>query len=288
MARLTDAVLGNNTAYLINSSNIALDLEYGGQFGWSPSYKEWVSNAAYVSTPLICLLVEAPEIFRYFPNPEKWVGALKALFELHAKSIDGLNATLNVDVDSHPFGGAGEIQEEVTNVTRERSSLRIDVVEKYGRPIQRMLDYWIRYGLKDPETKYALANTLTNSPDDILPDRYSATLLCITPDAMHKRVDKAWLLTNVFPKGTGEITSKRDLTSGGEILNLSIEFTSIAQTGVGVERFAQEILDSINIKGADPHFRASFVDSISGDVEAVDKGYKQRAEEVNPDTVGTL
>jgi hypothetical protein len=286
MARVSDALI--NGGYLSNSTNIALDLEYGGQFGWSPNYKEWVSNQAYVSTPVICILLEAPKIFQNFPNSEKWVGALKALFELHAKSIDGLNATLTVETQDHPFGGAGEIQEEVTDVKRERSSLRFEFIEKYGRPIQRLLDYWIRYGLKDPETKYALANTLSNGPEDMLADQYTATALFIQPDVMHKRVDKAWLCTNIFPKGTGDITAKRDLTTGGEILTLSIDFATLSQTGVGVELFAQNVLDNINILGADPHFRASFTDKISADVEAIDKGYKQRAEEVRPDGVTTL
>ena len=42
------------------------------------------------------------------------VETLKALVELHPKSIEGLNSTLRVEWAETPFGGAGEMQQDVT------------------------------------------------------------------------------------------------------------------------------------------------------------------------------
>ncbi len=287
MSRLTEALLQG--AYTRNIDRPMLDLKFGGQQGWAPNLTEWVSNQAYVSRPLICILVEAPRMFSVLPEPDKWVASLKALFELHARSIQGLKATLEVETTEHPVGGGKEQQEEVVNVTRERSQPSFTFIEKYGRPIQTFLDYWIRYGLMDPETKFALLSTLGKTEvNDLLADWYSATCLFIEPDPLHKNVDKAWLVTNMFPKSTGTIEAKRDLTSAQNILELEVEFTGLSQYGAGVNAFAQQVLNNINTLYADPFFRPSFADSISADVNAVNKGYKNWTEEVGRTAVTNM
>lgn len=287
MGRLTEALLQG--AYTRNIDRPMLDLKFGGQQGWAPNLTEWVSNQAYVSRPLICILVEAPRMFSVLPEPDKWVASLKALFELHARNIQGLKATLEVETTEHPVGGGKEQQEEVVNVTRERSQPSFTFIEKYGRPIQTFLDYWIRYGLMDPETKFALLSTLGNTEvNDLLADWYSATCLFIEPDPLHKNVDKAWLVTNMFPKSTGTIEAKRDLTSAQNILELEVEFTGLSQYGAGVNAFAQQVLNNINTLYADPFFRPSFANSISADVNAVNKGYKNWTEEVGRTAVTNM
>ena len=287
MGRLTEALLQG--AYTRNIDRPMLDLKFGGQQGWAPNLTEWVSNQAYVSRPLICILVEAPRMFSVLPEPDKWVASLKALFELHARNIQGLKATLEVETTEHPVGGGKEQQEEVVNVTRERSQPSFTFIEKYGRPIQTFLDYWIRYGLMDPETKFAILSTLGNTEvNDLLADWYSATCLFIEPDPLHKNVDKAWLVTNMFPKSTGTIEAKRDLTSAQNILELEVEFTGLSQYGAGVNAFAQQVLNNINTLYADPFFRPSFANSISADVNAVNKGYKNWTEEVGRTAVTNM
>lgn len=265
MSRLSDSILTG--AYQTGSPRPMLDLKNGGQHGWSPQLDAWTSNQAHTSRPLICLMLEVPRMFTVMPDSQKWVSSLKALFEQHARSIEGMSAGLKVDTDEHAVGGAGEQQEEIINVTRERSAPRFSFVEKYGRPIQTLLDYWIRYGMMDPESKFALLSTRGNSNvRDLLADWYSATCIFIQPDPLHQTVDKAWLTTNMFPKGNGDITGKRDLTSGQEILNLDIEFAGISQVGAGVNRFAQELLTSINTRNADPLMKTAFVNKVAADV----------------------
>lgn len=288
MSRLTDALI--NGAYTRNIDRPILDLKNGGQQGWAPNLTEWVSNQAYVSRPLICILLEAPRMFTVMPDSNKWIASLKALFELHARSIEGFNAGLKVDTEEHPVGGAGEQQQEVVNVTRERSQPKFTFVEKYGRPIQTLLEYWIRYGLMDPETKYALLSTIGGSGvKDLLADWYSATCLFVVPDPLHKNVDKAWITTNMFPLSNGDITAKRDLTASQEMLTLDIEFSGISQYGMGVNQFAQQILNNINTLNSDPFMRPSFVNRVSPDVDAQSTtGYKSWTEKVGRTSVTNM
>lgn len=279
MARLTEAILGQK-AFGGNANQPMLDLTYGGQHGWAPNLTEWVSNQAYVRRNLVCVLLEAPRFFTLMPDPAKWVSTLKSLLELHCRSIEGFNAALTVDTDEHPVGGAGEMQQEVINVTRARTEPSFTFVEKYGRPIQTFIQHWIQYALMDPETKYALVGTLENKPEDLLADWFSCSALFFEPDPTHRKVVQAWVTTNMFPKETGEIVGKRDLTSASEILNLTIPFTGISQYGLGVNLFAQKILDGININNANPYTRKSFIETISSDVAAATEGYKKNAEDV--------
>lgn len=284
MGRLTDSIIAG--AYTRDIDRPMLDLQYGGQQAWTPTLTEWVNNQAYVSRPAICILLEAPKMFSVMPDSPKWIASLKALFELHARSIEGLNATLKPEFDTHDVGGAGEKQHEIVNMTREPSVPKFQFVEKYGRPIQTFLDYWMRYGMMDPETKFALLGTLGNSQvRDLLADWYAATCLFIVPDPLHKSVDKAWVTTNMMPQGLGEITAKRDLSSGQEILTLDVEFTGMSQFGMGVNKFAQTILNQISITNADPFMKPSFINGVSADVAAVAKGYENNVEQTGTKSV---
>jgi hypothetical protein len=276
-------------AYVRNVDRPVLDLKYGGQQGWAPNLTELVSNQAYVTRPLICILLEVPKMFTIMPDSQKWIGSVKALFELHARSIDGFNAGLKADFDQHPVGGAGEEQEEVTNVTREKSSPKFTFIEKYGRPIQTLLEYWIMYGMMSPEAKYAMIGTMAGGKvTDLLSDWFTATCLFVEPDPLHKNVSKAWITTNMMPKGTGDITAKRDLTSAQEMLTLDVEFTGVSQYGIGVNLFAQNILKSINITHADPFMRPAAIDKIAPDVAAIDGGYKKQVETMGSTAVTSL
>lgn len=273
MTRLSDAIL--NGAYASGKAPM-FDLRYGGMGGYSPNLTEWVSNQAYIRRNLVCLLIEAPKGFQYLPNPDFWVGALKAMVELHPKSIEGFNAGLEVDWTETDVGGGGEKMQDPTNVTRARTEPVFTLVDKYGRPMQHLLHEWITMLIMDPDTKVPGIATIGNDlrPKDLAADMYGATMLFFEPDPSHTSVTKAWLTTNMYPKGTGDITGKRDLQSAGEQAELSITFAGVSQTGQGVRDFAQRILDTINMTNANPYLRPAFVQEISPDVVRADKGYE--------------
>lgn len=216
--RHMNATLSPTHPIQIVNPHTTLDVIKGGQHGWSPNLAQLVGNHAYVTYPLVCILLEAPRAFENLPNKQSWVSMLRALVETHAIRIEGFEAGLEVATSSVKVGGGGEEQDHYTDVTRARTQPKFSWEEKYGKPIQTFLQYWITYLMKDPETKYANIATITGrGPTDMLLDRYSATMLFIEPDPTHRYVLDAWVTTNMFPKGTGQISAKRDLTSPGAI-----------------------------------------------------------------------
>lgn len=274
MSRLTDTLVGPGVGYNPGAFAPMLNLEHGGQMGFAPDLAEWLGNQAYIRRNLFCLLVEYPKAFDLLPNPAAWIGTLRSLVELHPLSIDGLNATLEVEVSETPVGGAGQMQEDVTDVKETRSQPVFRWAEKYGMPIAHFHRGWIENLLMNANTKFAnIASFTGNAPTDMLADQYSATMIFIEPDPTHTKVVKSWLVTNMYPKTSGEITGKRDQTAANEGVTYDIGYTGIAQYGLGVDAFAQKLLDGISLTGANPSKRQAFVNAISAEILATKKSY---------------
>ena len=277
MSRLTNALISDNGAtpgdLTTGRQAPMLDLAYGGMMGYTPELAEWVSNQAYIRKNVICLLIEAPTGFQKLSNPQVWVQTLRALVELHALSIDGLNAGLEVEFASNPVGGSGQVQEDFTDVKETLSNVTFKWAEKYGMPVANFFRGWITNLMMDPNSKIANMFTLEGAitqPTDQLSDVTSATMLFIEPDPTFTSVVKAWLVTNMMPKSTGEITGRRDLTQAAEPVTYDIAFTGITQFGNGVDLFAQDILDTISITGANPLNRPAFVSAYTTGTTALE------------------
>lgn len=275
MSRLKDAVLAANAGYAVGANQPMVSLESGnGQLGYMADYTAYVSNAAYVKRNLIAFLVEAPRGFQDLDNPPRWVGTLKALVELHAKTIEGLQSTLQVEFAENPVGGAGEMQEDITKVTRARSVPVFTWTEKYGKPINSFLSGWIQNLMQDPETGYpAVVTRGQRKPTDLLPDYTGMTVLFVEPDPTGTKVVEAWLSTNMMPKSAGDVTGRRDITAPGETIDYNIEFTALTQNGIGVKKLAQKFLDQMSLTGANPNLRPAFINDITADVKAGEAGY---------------
>jgi hypothetical protein len=250
----TDAVIND---YYINGNDSvdtssSVNLEFGGMHGYLPHMHEWQSNQAYVKRNLIPIVLSYPLFFDYMPNPTRWKKAYKALIELHPLTIEGFNSGLTVETDEHPIGAGTEMQEEIIDVKRERSTPSFTYKEKAGRAIQKFLDSVIRYGYMDPDVKSPLV-TKIGGDDTIFkknliysPKFYTGSAIFIEPDITQKSVVDAWLCVNMFFKGTGDRTGKRDISSGGEMLDLSIEMSAITLNNYPVLNMAQGLLDKLN------------------------------------------
>lgn len=286
MSRLADTILTGEFANV--SPSAMVDIRRGGQMGYAPALGEWVNHTSYVARPLVVLLLEAPRGFQFMPDPAFMVGALKALMELHPKSISGFSRGLTAEFAETAVGGGGEMQEDVTNVTRARTQPSFTYVEKYGRPIQTFVEEWMINLMGDAESKIAMVNTFSGpTPTDMLGDMAGATILAFEPDPTHTTVLKAWLTTNMMPKGTGDITAKRDLTTAMEQNEFTLDFTGISQSSLGVRLFAQSLLDSINITNANPNLAPAFVQSVSSDVLAANTGYAIGAQSLGATAVAS-
>lgn len=288
MARLTETLL-NGKGYDTRHQTPMIDLAYGGQHGYAPNFGNLVSASAYVSRPLQALVLELPGFINYMPNPRNWAESIKALVEIHAEKISGLKAGLRVETDTTFIGGGSEFLMDPTNVVRDRSEPVFEWTEKYGRPIQNLLEMWQTYGIMDPDTKYSLLGTLPEGsrPDDLLYDRYGMTTLFFEADPMGRKINKAWLSTNMFPLETGDVEGNKDKSTAQQLLKLSIPFAATTQVGLGVNILAQQLLDRINMANSIPYLRKAMVDGVHSDVEAASVGLRQDIETLGREAVSS-
>ena len=284
-----ESILPKQTLYSAHSP--AMDLTYGAMNGYLPRiglikdnkfYGEWISNHAYIRKDVIPILLQAPRFFDFLPDSQKWVALWKSVMEVQPLSIDGLSSGLTVETDEHAVGGGGEMQEEITDVKRARTSLSMTFQEKAGKSIIKLFDFIIRYSMMDPDTKTPLISRYFKTIADVgnmyTPDFYSSTMIYIEPDTTRKVVNDAWLCTNVFPKATGDRTGKRDVRSGGEKIEISIDFASITMNNEAVIRLAENILTNLTVLNQIPDLDLTLpLNGAEARVEAVkNAGYNRQ------------
>lgn len=275
MNRQPGTILPQGSAYGLGANAPMVNIANGGQMGWSPDQAAWVSNQAYVRRNLIPILIEAPKLFQYLPNSQDWVSALRAIIETQWLQVDGLNRALTASFSENPFGGSGQMQQDLTNIKRAESRPKHTLLERPGQPIQRFIENWMIYGGMDPDTKFAMASTLPSTAGlpDLMMDQITATVLYIEPDPMGRKVNKAWLTFNMFPEGTGDNIGSADRTQDLQTQTIDLQFTALQQVGAGVDAFAQQILSGITTIGANPNMRQAFIQEISADVRASTNGF---------------
>ena len=263
-ARIQTAV--KNAVYQsteVNAGNSpALNLNFGAMMGAMPRYGyrdtdgnhygEWISATPYTRENIVPILLSYPKIFDWLPDTEEWVGMLKAMMEVQAQSIDGLKSTITVDTESHAIGGAGEQFDIPTNVTRERSEPSYTWKERMGRPYTKFLNFWVEYGIMDPDTKRAKVlryfEDYTSNERFTLytPEYYTASVLYIEPSNQFTTVEKSWLCFNMFPKGSlGAVEGRRDVTTAKDTLDISISFAAITLTNDAVALLAKKLLNTL-------------------------------------------
>lgn len=273
MPRLANTLLGGQAGPAQYAEGPMVDPRQGPQNGFQIDVGAYVSNANYVKRNLIVLVLEVPAGFADIDPTGTMAGTFKVACEQHAQSWEGLNQTLTAEFNETPIGGAGEQQQDLTNMTRARSEPAITLPEKYGKPFSYMFRLWMNGIMMDPISKFPDVVTTDNKPNDLLPDYMAASVIFIEPDPTHTYPVEAWLVTNMMPQSSGDITGRRDLTQAHEVPQLSVTFTGIQQVGAGVMQFAQQLLDQINLTGANPNARPAFLNAVDADVAAQQVGY---------------
>ena len=281
-SRHPDTMMGNK-AYGRGRNAPMVDLAHGAQNGLLQDWPGYISNTPYVRRNLIIKVLAGPRGFNLLPEPKKWFQTLKAVLELHPETVEGFNSTLEIETRDVSFSGDGNRQESVSNVTRARVEPVFSYVEKYGRPFAHFFERWVTELIMDPVTKYPGVTNRASARGqeiDLLPDFTSATIIAFEPDPTFRKVDKAWLVADLKPKGSlVPVEGRRDIHNGGDIVEFGINMTGIAQIGAGVDMVAQALLDAMVATGANPLSQPAFTDAVDGNIADLPSGYKEKLDE---------
>ena len=258
---------------LAHEGTPTVNLLRGGQWGHLPiigtpgakgNKHGWMADQAYIRRDVIPIVLQVPKGFDLLPQGDYFKKACVALFEKHARTIEGLDSSITVNVGEHELGLEGGKYQEPVNVTVAESNVSISLTEKYGQAVKNFLDVWIRYLIMDPQTKspliaqylsqdqstkeltingYKLNNNVWST------EYYTMTVLFIEPDILNARVVNAWLVSNMFPRAVPNIIGKKDKKADKEIEELTIEFGGFAlhSRNSNVRKLAQQTLDSLKL-----------------------------------------
>jgi len=231
-------------------------------------FEEYMSAEPYISNDVVPVVVRTPKIFDALADValgKRLKQHYIKMMTIAPKTIDGLKRTVNVSFAEDRLNGGGQIFESVSNVTRERAEPTHTYTDRVGKPFWYLLDFIIRYGRMDPETKTPLAVTLPLKPgfldkgQHLTPDFYTGSMLYFEPTHTGKDIIEAYVCGNMMPKTTGDNTSKRDKGSDREKSELSIPFTSIDISGDPAKAVAQIVLDKMNVFKSNPDKLSAFV-----------------------------
>lgn len=271
----SNVVMPANDSFTQRTHGPVTNMATPGHEGYIPNYEYWHAAAEYVRPPVIPFLMEAPDAFQILDNPERLVATLKALMEVHARTIQGLDQSLEVEFSTTPFGGAGEQMETVAKVKRAQSQPQYDWVERIGKPITKFWNYYILNILGNPDSNVpAAVSRGQQKPYGMYPDFTAFTMMFVQADRTQRWVDHSWLCSNMMPKSGAKIEGSRDVTETPQGVTVSIAFTCLQQVGAGVDALAQTMLDQANATGLDPNNRRAWLRAVEADVKSrTDAGY---------------
>lgn len=254
-----------------------LSPKWGGQWGFATHVgtldedgvhrAEWISSQAYVPRDIIPLLIQYPKFMDFMDEPELWKNSWKAMVEVHAETIEGLNGEITVETEENILGGSGSIvMDEPTATKIARSNVTYAWTEKMGRPFQRLLEGYIKYGILDPFTQVALIGQISKEAREMFrhglftADFYSSAILYIEPDVTLSHVVKAFLHMGAFPKSAGENTAKSDRANAKAISKLSVELAGFTVSNDSIMQFAQQQLEELTVRDTQPMTELPFDD----------------------------
>lgn len=279
-------IIGENDDYNVLGSNgsTQLDLQYGGQQGFAVDLPNYLSTTKHIRRNLIIQVLSYPkfELIAGDAKGTQMKRALKAIVELHAHGWEGFKRTLTVEYAESPLGGAGEIFHTPRDVKREPTVPSMKVDELYNHAVKNLMEAWITGLIMDPDVKAAFSTFQdTNGPSNMLPDVYTMSIIAFEPDPTMKRVNRAWIVANMAPKGGGEDEGARAKTDAQDKQELTYEFTGFAASGKGAITLAQTILDAMSFTNANPNTAPAFIEEVDATVSG-HRGYKSVAEGVTP------
>lgn len=249
-----------------------VDPRYGGQFGYSTDITNYINHEPYTQGQLTCFILQYPKGFDDLNDDNLMAQTLKALMETGSKTIDGLRRTIQPEFGSTEIGGDGSIHEVLVDAKMDRSEPTHTFIDRHNGAISRFWEFYFEMFGMNPKTKAPNIITTGVKPAHMLPDYTHFIAIYIETDRTQLHVVDAYLSGHMFPKTMPQIEGRRDMNSPRSIREISIGFTSIQQTGYGVLKLAQQLVDRINYTGANPQMQPAFLDTIDSTLAAAKVG----------------
>jgi hypothetical protein len=242
----------------LNTLGRAADVSKPGHSGLFEDFTHLDSATPAVFNPVKMIVLRTPGM--YDSNP-LFAKMLKSIMESHATSASGFDIEYTLDTDQTPIGHNGQNLEVPMATKLSQQSPSFTFPELTGGIIWKVFERWLK-DIKDPVTGSSLLNMAGNA--DFVSTNYSMTMLFIQFDATHRpeNIMNACLMTNMFPKGTGQFGMKFDLAQPTK-QERSISFTGLQQHNDNVLSLARDIAETLTLTKLSGDKLNASMDSVS-------------------------
>lgn len=256
----------------------SVDLTVAGAYGWSPvlgkiangkNIAAWINNQGYIPQNIYSFLVQSPLGFDIMPNGDKLKKILKALIEIHAQTIKGIDLNMTGEYEEHDIS-TGIKQHEFKRTVMGEIKVTYEWIEKFGKIVNTFWVTYFRYLLGDHITGQPLVCALPNwdNTKSYSADYKSFSVMYVEPDVTRKKVQDAVLITNHMPESAGTNTLSKDAVNGaGGLVTQAISLTGIPlYYNKEVNEFAGRLLQDMSSTFHDPNTLPSFLVEVKPDV----------------------
>ena len=221
------------------------NIQEGGQLGAGPRILQLDAATPLIFNPAIIVLLSAPTMWSNNAVAKK---TLKALFELHAKSVSGIGFGYTLNFAESLVGHDGQNMSMPTNSQRTAVNPSFTWVEGPGQIVWNLHYKWIT-DIQHPDTQVSrLSATLNaNTIPAWLLSTVSASFMAIQPDptGLPDRIIDAAVYTGVIPTETGDNGMKRDINSA-EAPERTISYRAIVQHNDNTRELGRIVMQSLN------------------------------------------
>lgn len=217
--------------------------------GLKPGYLD--ASTPLVLPPAVVVVSHVPSMYNGDPA---FASMLKALFETHAKSVTGIDASYTLESGQQPVGHDGQQFDAPTVSKRGNVSPNFTWGEVTGNLVYRCMEAWL-WDIADPDTQISMSTI----PDgEGLPvwsmSAYSMSFFALQFDHTYtaRSLLGAVYICNSYPTGTGDFGIERQIGQA-KTMDRSITFTGIAIENAAIYSLASGIADSLKLHNGNYH-----------------------------------
>lgn len=261
------------------------DIGNSGQMsGMGPRIMNLDGATPQIFPPAVIIMLQTPTMWRSVNN--NIIGrTLRDLWELHSRSISGIDFGYTLNTSDSLIGQDGQNISMPTNTTRTPVSPSVTWTELYGNIVWNLHYRWIMdINHPDTQSSYLSAIKAATSPtnDDYLAElppwvfsTFSCSFMAIQPDpyGTYDRILDAALYTACFPTETGTLGIKREVNVH-EQMERTIPYKAIVQHNDNTREVGAMIFKSLNYHHPDLQ-RATTLATMDGTLK--DAGYSKQA-----------
>jgi hypothetical protein len=240
-----DSLLFNNVGQFGNPRFVPVgNIQKGGQLGFGPRITQMDGATPLALNCAHVFVLQQPRMWDRFPKVQQ---TYKAMIELHAKSIDGIDIGYTEEFDDTQIGHDGQSASMPLQTKRNPVNPSVTVDDITGNLFWNLNYLWLKH-INHPDTCASLLSALYgDAMEQWVWSTFTSSWLVIQPDptGLSNRLVEAAVITNIVPTETGNLGMKRTI-GATELAKRTVTYKGVITHNENTRELGRLVLNSIN------------------------------------------